>query len=84
MIPDMIKHSRRQSSCYCNAASKASELAILPDTVPLLDRFKEKYAKKHQKQKQTENPQLTKNLQKDLMGMNHGFGPLERVRKIVP
>ena len=83
MIPDMIKKPCRQSPYQRKSAAIEREPCVSPKAGTIFKHLKAQHSQKEKKQQKSDPPKLAKDLQKDLVGMDHGLGPLDGIRKIM-
>lgn len=83
VIPNIIKKSRRHSPQHRHTAAEALHIVISMVLQSLWKQLADQQSKKYQAQNQSQAADLTKNLQKNLMGVDHRLGALYGVRKIL-
>ena len=81
----MVEHSCRQCTQKRKPSAKAPRITICTSLgfYSPFDQAIKRYAKKGKEQDQSDESKLAKNLQKDLMGMDHRFGSLDGIRKVM-
>lgn len=90
MIPDVIKHAHNQNAKQRAPAAKALHLVIFFDLWGFFEKSEQQPTKKKQKQKPANHTKLTKDLQKDLMRVDHslsaadGIGAVSRGKILIP